>query len=138
MAKSLAELMLAGKYRKALRGIKSGRLDPASAPDGVYFAARAKNPDLLRRFLAAGADPNYGARPRPIQVAVHAGLLANVDLRLDFAGRPGLRGAPRRARRPSSTTGRPPPSSPQEKESRGCSRPWSPQGPISPHPTTQA
>lgn len=82
MARSLDELMRAGRYRKALRGIKSGRLDPASAPDGVYFAARAKNPDLLRRFLAAGADANYGSRPRPIQVAARAGLLANVELLL--------------------------------------------------------
>ncbi len=82
MTTSLDMLLRTREYGEALRRIDAGELDPASVPVGVFFAAQAENPELLGRLLAAGADPNYPCTPRPLEMAVDAGHLANVELLL--------------------------------------------------------
>ena len=88
MASPLEMLLRNREYDEALRRIDTGELDPASAPVGVYFAAQVENPELLKRLLDAGADPNHQCIPRPLQAAVEAGLSANVELLLEAGADP--------------------------------------------------
>ncbi len=91
MTDSLDLLLRTRKYGEALRRIDAGELDPASVPVGIFFAAQAEEPELLKRLLAAGADPNYPCTPRPLQAAVEAGHLANVELLLEAGADPNPR-----------------------------------------------
>ncbi len=88
MASPLEELLRASHYDEALERIDSGELDPASAPSGIYYAVRAEGPEVLRRLLAAGADPNHRSRPRPLQIAAGQGRLANVEVLLEAGADP--------------------------------------------------
>ncbi len=93
MTNTLDMLLRTRRYDEALRRINAGELDPASAPVGVFFAAQGEPPELLERLLEAGADPNYECTPRPLEAAVEAGQLANVELLLEAGAdpNPGLR-----------------------------------------------
>lgn len=88
----LEDLLRAGDFDEALRRIDAGELDPASAPSGVYFAAKAESPELLRRLLAAGADPNHPSSPGPLQIAAGAGRLASVEALLAAGADPNAGG----------------------------------------------
>lgn len=82
MTKPIAELIKAGQHDVALRRVESGELDPAAEKDTIYHVADLESPGLLRRFLAAGANPNHDSRPRPVTLAAKAGRRENVELLL--------------------------------------------------------
>lgn len=82
MGKTLEDLLRSGQHDEALQRVQAGELDPSSALSGIHHAAGLENPELLRRLLAAGADPNHPSRPLPIEAAVSDGRLANVEMLL--------------------------------------------------------
>lgn len=92
MANALEDLLKAQKFDEALAGIASGELDPASAPAGIYHVAGLEDPELLRRFLAAGANPNHRSSPPPLEIAAARGRLANVEALLAAGADPNTEG----------------------------------------------
>ena len=84
----LEESLRNGRWDEALSLLEQG-VDPATSTSGIYWAARGLRADLLRRFLAAGADPNLASSPRPLQVAAAAGWREGVELLLEHGADPG-------------------------------------------------
>ena len=76
----LEQMLQADRFDEALRLIDSGQVDPARVPHGIYEVADHPEPDLLRRFLDAGVDPNWNSMPPPVEMAAYRGRLANVKL----------------------------------------------------------